>query len=60
MARDTGGEYRRTFPCIALDETVTVCSVWVLCPRSRPWPAQRWLVTLDGARDQVLVKRCYA
>ena len=60
IADETGGEHRRTFPCIALDETVTVCSVWVLRPRSRPWPAQRWLVTLDGAHDQVLVRRCYA
>ena len=60
IADETGGEHRRTFPCIALDERVTVCSVWVLRPRLRPWPAQRWLVTLDRAHDQVLVRRCYA
>jgi hypothetical protein len=60
MADEAGGEYRRTFPRVPLAEAVSVCSVWVLRPRSRPWPAQRWLVTLNGEHDQVLVRRCYA
>ena len=62
IAAETGGECRRTVPCIALGERVTVVSQWVLCPRTGLRSEKHWLVTLAGADagDQVLVRRCYA
>jgi hypothetical protein len=60
IAAGSGGEYRRTVPCVALGERVTVVSQWVLCPRKGLRSEKHWLVTLDGAGDQVLVRRCYA
>ena len=60
IAAETGGECRRTVPCIALGERVTVVSQWVLCPRNGLRSEKHWLVTLAGAGGQVLVRRCYA
>jgi len=59
IVRDSGGEYRRTFPGFALAETVSVWSVWVSCPRKGLRSSKRWLVTLNGGRDRVTVRRCY-
>lgn len=60
MAQDAGGECRRTVPCISLADAVTVVSQWVSCPRQGFTLEKHWLVTLDGGREQVLVRRCYA
>ena len=59
MAHDTGGECRRTMPCFTLGEAVNVCSVTVLNPRRRFRSERPWLVTLNDARDEVLVRRSY-
>lgn len=59
IARDAGGEYRRTFPCFPLGEAATVCSLKVLCPRRGFHLEKRWLVTLDDAHDQVIIRRSY-
>jgi hypothetical protein len=57
MARQDGGECRRTVPVVTLGEGLTVCSVSVSCPRRGFRFAKRWLVTLNGSRDGVLVRR---
>jgi type VI protein secretion system component VasK len=58
IARDNGGECRGTMPCFPLGEAVNVCSVTVLSPRRRLRLQRPWLVTLNDARDEVLVRRC--
>ncbi len=57
MAQQNRGECRRTLPVFTLSEGLTVCSVSVSCPRKGFRCAQRWLVTLNGAHDHVLVRR---
>jgi hypothetical protein len=57
MARQNGGECRRTLPVFTLGEGLTVCSVSVSWPRRGFRFAKRWLVTLNGAHDDVLVRR---
>ena len=57
MALQNGGECRRTLPVFALGDGLTVCSVSVSCPRRGVRFAKRWLVTLNGSRDDVLVRR---
>jgi hypothetical protein len=57
MARHNGGECRRTVPVFSLGEDLTVCSVSVSWPRRGFRFAKRWLVTLNGSRDDVLVRR---
>jgi transglutaminase-like putative cysteine protease len=57
MARQGGGECRHTVPVFTLGEGLTVCSVSVSWPRRRFRFAKRWLVTLNGSRDDVLVRR---
>jgi hypothetical protein len=57
MARQNGGECRRTVPVFTLGEGLTVCSVSVSWPKSGFRFAKRWLVTLNGSRDDVLVRR---
>ena len=56
MAQDAG-ECRRTLPVFTLGDGLTVCSVWVSCPRTGLRLAKRWLVTLNHSRDDVLVRR---
>jgi hypothetical protein len=58
LARISRGECRRTVPVLDLGGTLTVCSVTVLSPRRCLHSWKLWLVTLDDAFDQVLVKRC--
>jgi hypothetical protein len=57
MARQNGSECRRTVPVFVLGEGLTVCSVSVSWPRRGFRFAKRWLVTLNGSRDDVLVRR---
>jgi hypothetical protein len=57
VARENGGDCRRTIPVFMLGEAVTVCSVAVLSPRKRFRSQKSWLVTLSDSRDQVLVRR---
>lgn len=57
MARQDGGECRRTVPVFSLGEGLSVCSVSVSCPRRGFRFAKRWLVTLNDSRDDVLVRR---
>jgi hypothetical protein len=57
MARQNGGECRRTLPVFTLGEGLTVCSVTVSWPRRRFRFANRWLVTLNGSRDDVLLRQ---
>jgi hypothetical protein len=59
MAGDAGGEWRRTVPVLTLAAGITVCSVIVLYPRRRFHSDERWLVTLDDARRQVVIRRSY-
>jgi hypothetical protein len=59
MARATGGECRRTVPVLTLAAAVTVCSSMVFCPRRRFRSAQCWLITLNEARDQIVIRRSY-
>jgi hypothetical protein len=60
IARDAGGECRRTVPVRALASGVTVCSSIVICPRRRFRYDERWLVTLNDRRDHVVIRRSYA
>jgi hypothetical protein len=60
MSREAGGEHRRTVPVLTLAAGVTVCSAAVLHPRRRFRYDERWLVTLDDARHQVVIRRSYA
>jgi hypothetical protein len=60
MARDAGGECRRTVPVRALAAGVTVCSSIVVYPRRRLRSDVRWLVTVNDARDRVVIRRSYA
>jgi hypothetical protein len=57
MARQNGGECRRTVPVFVLGEGLTLCSVSVSWPRRGFRFAKRWLVTLNGSRDDVLIRR---
>lgn len=57
MAQQNGGECRRTLPVFSLGEGLTVCSVSVSWPRRGFRCAKRWLVTLNGSRSDVLVRR---
>ena len=56
LAEDDRGESRPTVPVFTLGEALTVCSLVVCRPRRRLRPQQRWLVTLDESRDQVIVR----
>jgi hypothetical protein len=56
MAHRSGGEWRRTLPVFRLGEGLTLCSITVSRP-SRPFRSLRlWLVTLNPAWDEVLVR----
>ncbi len=57
MAGQNGGECRCTVPVFTLGEGLTVCSVSVSWPRRGFRFAKRWLVTLNGSGDDVLVRR---
>jgi hypothetical protein len=57
IARENGGDCRHTLPVFRLGEALTVCSVAVLSPRRRFRFQSNWVVTLNGSRDQVLVRR---
>lgn len=56
MAQRDRGEWRRTVPVFTFSEGLTVCSVSVFCPRKGLRFAKHWLVTLDGTRDDVVVR----
>jgi hypothetical protein len=57
MALDNRGECRRTLPVFALGEGLNVCSASVSWPRKGFRFAKLWLVTLNDARDGVVIKR---
>lgn len=57
MARQNGGECRRTVPVFTLGEGLTVCSVSVSWPGRGFRFAKRWLVTLNDSRDDLLIRR---
>jgi hypothetical protein len=57
IARQNGGECRRTVPVFTLGEGLTVCSVSVSWPSRGFRCAKRWLVTLNASRNAVLVRR---
>jgi hypothetical protein len=57
MARQNGGECRRTVPVFTLGEGLTVCSVSVSWPRRGFRFSKRWLVTFNGSHDDVLIRR---
>jgi hypothetical protein len=57
MARHNGGECRHTVPVFTLGEGLTVCSVSVSWPRRGLRFAKRWLVTLNGSHEEVMVRR---
>jgi hypothetical protein len=57
MAQPEAGECRNTLPVFTLGAGFTVCSVSVSCPRRRFRFPKHWLVTLNDARDQILVRR---
>lgn len=57
IAHDNGGVCRGTMPCFTLGGAVNVCSVTVLSPSRRFRPRRPWLVTLNDAGDEVLVRR---
>jgi hypothetical protein len=57
MVQRDGGEWRRTLPVFALGEGLTVCSVAVSCPRKGLHLPKQWLVTLNGSRDDVTIRR---
>lgn len=59
MAREVGGECRRTVPVLPLAPGITVCSSVVVCRRRRWRSDERWLVTLDDTRDHVVIRRTY-
>jgi hypothetical protein len=56
IARDSGGECRKTLPVYTLGDGVTICSVTVARPRRRLRLARCWVVTLNDARDGVMVR----
>lgn len=56
MAQSDSGECRTTVPVFALGEGLTVSSVSVFSPRKGLRFAKHWLVTLNGARDGVVVR----
>lgn len=56
VAQRDDGECRRTLPVFTLGEGLTVCSVSVLCPRRGVRVGRHWLVTLNRARDDVLIR----
>ena len=60
MARDAGGESRRTVPVLTLAAGVTVCSSIVVGPRRRFRSDKRWLVTLNDTRHHMVIRRSYA
>jgi hypothetical protein len=57
LAKQDCGECRRTVPVFTLGEGLAVCSVSVFCPRKRLRFGKHWLVTLNGARDDVVIRR---
>lgn len=59
IAQENGGDCRRTLPVFKLGEALTVCSVTILTPRKMFRSQKLWLVTLDGARNHVRVRRTY-
>ncbi len=52
-----GGECRNTLPIFTLGAGATVCSVSVSCPRRGLHVPKHWLVTLNGDRRAVSVRR---
>ena len=56
MAQRDCGDCRRTVPVFTLDEGLTVSSVSVFSSRRRFRFARHWLVTLNAARDDVVVR----
>jgi hypothetical protein len=50
------GDCRRTVPVFTLGEGLTVCSVSVFCPGKRLRFRKLWLVTLNGAHGDVVVR----
>lgn len=56
MAERNRGECRRTVPVFTLGESLTLCSVSVFCPRKGLRFGKHWLVTLNGARNEVVVR----
>jgi len=56
IAQRDCGECRRTVPVFTLGEGLTVCSVSVFCPRKGLRFGKHWLVTLNDARDDVVVR----
>jgi hypothetical protein len=59
MARESGGEWRRTLPCFRVCEAFTVCSALVVRPGIGLRGEQRWLISLDDAREELVVRRSY-
>jgi hypothetical protein len=60
MARDSGGECRRTMPVFTLGADLSVCSVSVTSPGRGLRPGKSWLITLNDSREEVVVRRSYA
>jgi hypothetical protein len=56
MAQRGCGECRRTVPVFTLGEGLTVSSVSVFSPRKGLRFGKHWLVTLNGTRDNVVVR----
>lgn len=56
MAQRDCGDCRTTVPVFTLDEGLTVSSVSVFSARKRLRFAKHWLVTLNGSRDDVVVR----
>ncbi len=59
MAKDTGGECRRTIPVLRIAEHLSVCSITVTRPRRGFRPGRCWLVTPNHSCDEVRVMRNY-
>jgi hypothetical protein len=59
IARDSGGECRRTMPVFRLGADLSVCSVSVTSARRGLRPGKSWLVTLNDSRKEVFVRRSY-
>lgn len=59
MARDRGGEWRRTVPCFRVYEAFTVCSALVISPGSGLRSEKRWLVSLNDSGEELMVRRSY-
>jgi hypothetical protein len=57
IARQKGGECRRTVPVVTLRPGLTVSSMTVSSSRRRFRSLKLWLVTLDAAREGVQVVR---